>query len=128
MDKTLITSGSPFEKQIGFSRAVKFDRWILVSGTAPINDDGSSACVGDVLGQTKRCLQIIDQVLVKAGCDLEHVVRTRVYLRNMKRWEEAAAAHVKYFGAIRPACTFVEVSGFIRPEWLVEIEADAFTG
>jgi len=125
MGRVLISSGSPFEKPIGFSRAVRSGPWVAVAGTAPIAPDGGNACVGDVYGQTERCLRIIEEALSKAGCTLKQVVRTRIMLRDITRWEEAAKAHGKIFSDIRPACTFVEVTGFIRPEWLVEIEADA---
>ena len=125
MDRVLVSSGSPLEQPIGFSRAVRVGPWVAVSGTAPLNPDGSNACVGDMYGQTVRCLEIIAEALAKAGASLGDVIRTRIFLSYIRLWEQAAKAHGAFFGYIRPACTFVEVSGFIRPEWLVEIEADA---
>ena len=125
MDRVLVSSGSPLEQPIGFSRAVRIGPWVAVSGTAPLNPDGSNACVGDMYGQTVRCLEIIAEALTKAGVSLGDVIRTRIFLTDIALWEQAAKAHGVFFGDIRPACTFVEVSGFIRPEWLVEIEADA---
>jgi enamine deaminase RidA (YjgF/YER057c/UK114 family) len=122
--RKLISSGSPFEPKIGFSRAVKIGPFLAVAGTAPIAADGSVASPGDLYGQTKRCLEIIAQAIGAAGLGLESVIRTRVMLTDISRWEEAARAHGEVFGDIRPACTFVEVKGLISRDWLVEIEAD----
>ena len=121
MSRRLISSGSPFEREIGFSRAVRVGDIIEVAGTAPIDANAS----GDCYRQTKRCLEIIAAALAEAGGGLEHVVRTRVMLTDMATWKEAARAHGEVFADVRPACTFVEVSRFIDPEWLVEIEATA---
>ena len=125
MTRTNITYNQPLEEQIGFSRAVRIDGIIAVSGTAPIARDGSVHCPGDVYGQTKRCLEIIKDVLERAEGRLDDVIRTRILLKDIATWQDAARAHGEYFSAIRPACTFVEVSGFVNPEWLVEVEADA---
>ena len=123
--RKLVSSGSPFEKPIGFSRAVNVNGTIAVSGTAPIAEDGTTACPGDVYGQTLRCLEIIRQAIEAAGGRMENVIRTRVMLTDISVWEDAARAHGEVFGEIRPASTFVEVSRFINEEWLVEIEATA---
>ncbi|MDO8659640.1 MAG: RidA family protein [Candidatus Parcubacteria bacterium] len=120
-----ITYNQPLEKEIGFSRAVRIDNIIAVTGTAPIAPDGSVASVGDAYGQAKRCLEIIKDVLEKADAKLEDVIRTRILLKDMKDWKDAAKAHGEYFSNIQPACTFMEVKGFINPEWLIEIEVDA---
>ena len=122
--RKLVSSGSPFEPRIGFSRAVRVGSFLAIAGTAPIAPGGGVAAVGDVYGQTKRCLEIIAQAVADAGLSLSSVVRTRVMLTDISRWEEAARAHGEVFSAIRPACTFVEVKGFINAEWLVELEAD----
>jgi enamine deaminase RidA (YjgF/YER057c/UK114 family) len=119
--RKLVSSGSAFEPKIGFSRAVRIGRTVAVSGTAPIAPDGG---VGDLYGQTRRCLEIIAQAIGKAGLGLDSVIRTRVMLTDISRWEEAARAHGEVFGEIRPASTFVEVKGLIDKAWLVEIEAD----
>ena len=119
-----ISSGSPFEKPIGFSRAVRIGERIVVSGTAPIATDGTTAHPGDMYAQTLRCLEIIREAIEKAGGGLGDVIRTRVYLADAERWQDAASAHGKIFGDIRPACTFVEVKRLIDPDWLVEIEAE----
>ncbi|HTM62150.1 MAG TPA: RidA family protein [Burkholderiales bacterium] len=123
--RKLISSGSPFEPRIGFSRAVRVGPYVAVSGTAPIAPDGGVAAPGDLYGQTKRCLEIIEEALKGAKVTLKHVIRTRVMLTDISRWEEAARAHGEIFGAVRPASTFVEVKGLINKAWLVEIEADA---
>jgi len=122
--RSQISSGSPLEPRIGFSRAVRAGNLVAISGTAPIAADGSVAARGDVYGQAQRCLEIINQAVSDAGLSMDEVIRTRVMLTDISRWEEAARAHGEVFSAIKPACTFVEVKGFINPEWLVEIEAD----
>jgi enamine deaminase RidA (YjgF/YER057c/UK114 family) len=118
-------SGSPFEERIGFSRAVRVGDHVAVSATAAIGDDGSAVGVDDMYAQTVRCLDIIERALQQVDATLDDVIRTRVMLTDMSRWEEAGRAHGERFGAILPASTFVEVTGFIDPAWLVEIEADA---
>jgi enamine deaminase RidA (YjgF/YER057c/UK114 family) len=119
-----VSSGSPFEPRIGFSRAVRVGSILAVSGTAPVAPGGGVAAPGDVYGQTKRCLEIVARAIADAGLTMESVIRTRVMLTDISRWEEAARAHGETFGNIKPACTFVEVKGLINREWLVELEAD----
>jgi enamine deaminase RidA (YjgF/YER057c/UK114 family) len=121
---TLISSGSPLEPQIGFSRAVRVGNLLAVAGTAPIAADGSVAAPNDVYGQTRRCLEIIAAAIDDASLSLDAVIRTRIMLTSIDTWRDAARAHGEYFSAIKPACTFVEVSRFIDPGWLVEVEAD----
>lgn len=128
MNRIRVSSGSQYEKPIGFSRAVRIGNRISVAGTAPIADDGSPAFPGDLYNQTHRCLKIIKKAIEDAGGDLDQVIRTRVYLKDAETWEEAAKAHGEVFGEIRPACTFVEVSRFVDPRWLVEIEAECQIG
>lgn len=119
-----ISSGSPYEPSIGFSRAVRVGAHISVSGTAPIAAEGGVAHLGSVYGQTRRCLEIIEQAVVQAGGMRKDIVRTRIMLTDISKWEEAARAHGEYFSEIRPACTFVGIAALISPDWLVEIEAD----
>jgi enamine deaminase RidA (YjgF/YER057c/UK114 family) len=119
-----ISSGSPYEPKIGFSRAVRIGNIISVAGTAPISEEGDVASVGDVYAQTLRCLEIIQEAIAAAGGKLENVIRIRVMLVDIETWEEAAKAHGEFFSDIRPATTFVEVSRFVHPDWLVELEAD----
>ncbi|MFE7774936.1 RidA family protein [Streptomyces sp. NPDC057445] len=120
-----VSSGSPLEPEIGFSRAVRKGAYIAVAGTAPIGDDGTTVGHGDMYAQTVRCLDIAERALNDAGASIEDVVRTRVMLTDIDRWKEAARAHGERFASVRPACTFVEVSRFIDPAWLVEVEIDA---
>jgi len=124
MPRKNISSGSPYEKSIGFSRAVRTGNRILVAGTAPIAEDGTTAFPGDVYMQTRRCLEIISKAIEEAGGTLVDVVRTRVYLVNAEDWEEAGKAHGNFFQQTKPACTFIAVSRLIDKEWLVEIEAE----
>lgn len=123
--RLLVSSGSPYEPEVGFSRAVRSGPYVCVAGTAPIAEDGGTAAVGDVYGQAVRCLDIAEQALRQAGAELTDVVRTRVMLTDIGQWRAAARAHGQRFAQVRPACTFVEVSRFIDPQWLVEIEVDA---
>lgn len=125
MSRKNITYNQPLEKEIGFSRAVRIGNIIAITGTAAIAEDGSVVSPGDVYGQAKRCLEIIKDAIEKAGGSLNNVIRTRILLKDMNTWKDAAKAHGEYFSDIQPACTFVEVSSFINPEWLIEIEADA---
>ncbi|MFJ6754690.1 MULTISPECIES: RidA family protein [unclassified Streptomyces] len=122
-----VGSGSPLEPEIGFSRAVRAGAYVAVAGTAPIGEDGSTVGPGDVHAQTVRCLDIAERALREAGACLADVVRTRIMLTDVTQWKEAARAHGERFASIRPATTFVEVSRFIDPEWLVEVEMDAVT-
>lgn len=126
--RRLIASGSPLEPRIGFSRAVRIGSHIAVAGTAPIAPGGGTSAPGDVYAQTRRCLEIVGQALAEAGASYADVLRTRIMLTDIATWEEAARAHGEVFADVRPACTFVEVSRFIDPDWLVEVEADAVAG
>ncbi len=125
MTRKLISSGSYLEPEIGFSRAVRIGNTIAVAGTAPIAASGGTDGLGDVYRQTQRCLEIVESALTDAGASLEDVIRTRVMLTDVANWKEAARAHGEVFADIRPVCTFVQVSGFVDPDWLVELEADA---
>lgn len=120
-----ISSASPFEPIIGFSRAVRIGNIVAVGGTAPIGPDGKNVGVGDPVAQTRRCIQIAAEVLAKAGASLDDVIRTRLFLTRVEDWEVVGRAHGEAFGAIRPASTMVVVKALIDDEWLVEIEADA---
>jgi enamine deaminase RidA (YjgF/YER057c/UK114 family) len=121
-----VSTSSPYEPTIGMSRALRVGPVIAVSGTAPIDSDGATVFHGDVYNQTKRCLDIALAVIVRAGGTPESVVRTRVMLVDIRHWRDAARAHGEVFANIQPACTFVEVSRFIDPDWLVEIEVDCY--
>ncbi len=123
--RQLIASGSPYERKIGFSRAVRVGNYIAVSGTAALGRDGRTVGPGDAAAQARRCLEIIAAALEQAGVSLRQVVRTRVLLVRIEDWPSVAAVHGEFFGNIRPASTIVQVARFIDPDWLVEIEADA---
>ncbi|MCF2909852.1 RidA family protein [Pseudoalteromonas sp. DL2-H2.2] len=122
--RKFISSGSHLEAPIGFSRATRIGNYIAVSGTAPI-DNGKTVFVGDVYEQTKYCLTLSLRAIEEAGGSLRDVIRTRIMLTDISTWEQAAKAHGELFSGQRPACTFVEVKGFIDPQWLVETEVDA---
>jgi enamine deaminase RidA (YjgF/YER057c/UK114 family) len=123
--RKLVSSGSPFESKIGFSRAVRVGNAISVSGTAPIGVDGRTVGVGNPAAQARRCLEIISKALVEAGASLSDVVRTRTLLVRIEDWKAVAEVHGEFFRDIRPANTLMQVSRFIDAEWLVEFEADA---
>jgi enamine deaminase RidA (YjgF/YER057c/UK114 family) len=123
--RMLVSSGSPYEPSIGFSRAVRVGRYVAVAGTGPIGPEGTTAGPGDLYAQTVRCLDIAQAALAEAGAGLPDVIRTRIMLTDITRWPEAARAHGERFGEIRPAATMVEVSRFIEQDWLVEVEVDA---
>lgn len=123
--RKLISSGSPYEPQVGISRAVRVGNVIAVSGTAPLGPDGRTVGPGDPAAQARRCLEIIAAALEHAGASLADVVRTRTLLVRIEDWQAVAAVHGEFFRDIRPANTIMQVSRFIDPEWLVELEADA---
>jgi len=123
--RKLVSSGSPYEPQIGISRAVRAGAVVTVAGTAPLGPDGRTVGVGDPALQARRCLEIVAAALSEAGASLRHVVRTRILLTRMEDWRSVARVHGEFFSDIRPANTIMQVSGFIDPEWLLEIEADA---
>ena len=124
-DRVLVSSGSYLEPVIGFSRAVRVGNLVSVGGTAPIAAGGGTAAKGDVYGQTKRCLEIVAKALADSGAGIEHTVRTRILLTDIALWQDAARAHSEIFSSIRPVTTLMQVSAFVDPDWLVEIELDA---
>lgn len=126
MDRQLVSSGSPFEGTIGFSRAVRVGDRVLVSGTAPISADGSVD--PDPEKQAARCLEIILAALAEAGAGPEHVVRTRMYLVDPADGDAVGRAHGAVFGDVRPASTMVAVSALLDPRWRIEMEAEAIIG
>ena len=125
MTRTLVSSGSPYEPKVGISRAVRAGTLISVAGTAPLGPDGRTVGVGDPAAQARRCFEIIRAALEQAGSSLGHVVRTRILLTRIEDWQAVAAVHGEFFREIRPANTIMQVTRFIDPAWLVEIEADA---
>jgi enamine deaminase RidA (YjgF/YER057c/UK114 family) len=127
MERRLISSGSPYEPVVGFSRAVRVGDRVIVAGTAPVMPDGADP-PPDAYGQAKRCLEIIARALGEAGARLEDVVRTRVYLVRTADFEEVGRAHGEVFAEIRPANTTLAIAELVDPRWLVEIEAEAVVG
>jgi enamine deaminase RidA (YjgF/YER057c/UK114 family) len=118
-----VSSGSPWEPVIGFSRAVRVEDRVLVAGTAPVWADGS--CDPDPAVQARRCLEIITAALADAGAEPVDVVRTRIYLTDRADVDVVGRVHGEVFGGIRPAATIVVVAGLADPRWRVEIEAEA---
>jgi len=124
-DRELISNGNPMESVAGFSRAVRVGPHISIGGTAPVGPDGKTVGVGDVGVQTRRCIEIIQEALERAGSGLHDVVRTRVILTDIDRWKEAIDVRKEYFADVRPVDTIMAVTRFVNPEWLVELEVDA---
>lgn len=121
--RQLIGSGSPYERTIGFSRAVRVGDRVLVSGTGPIWPDGS--CPDDAGRQARRCFEIIAEALATAGCTLADVTRTRMFLVERDAADAVSAVHGELFADVRPAATMIIVAGLLDPRWKVEIEAEA---
>ncbi len=125
MTRQHVSSGSPYEPRLGISRAVRSGRIIAVAGTAPLGPDGKTVGKGDAAAQARHCLEIVRNALEQLGARLSDVTRTRILLTRIEDWESVGQIHGEFFREIRPVNTVMQVTRFIDPDWLVEIEADA---
>ena len=125
MPRQNYSTNSPWEPVVGYSRAVRVGNQVFVTGTTATGSDGRLVGAGDAYAQTAQILRNIEAVLVRAGAAMRDVVRTRIFVTDIGRWQEIGRAHREFFGEIRPCATMVEIRRLIDPEMLVEIEADA---
>lgn len=125
MERINYSSGAKWEDIVGYSRAVKIGNVVEVTGTVAVEENSLLVCKGDAYGQTKFIIEKIEKVLHRAGASLKDVVRTRMFVTDISRWEEYGKAHGEFFKDIKPCTSMIEVKGLIDPEYLVEIEATA---
>jgi len=125
MDRRNIAGNSPYEPIVGFSRAVKIGPFVTVGGTVATGEDGKIVGVGDMYAQAVQAFKNIERALLASGAKISDVVRTRMFITDVSRWEEVARAHGEIFRDVRPAATMLQVVAMVSPEMLVEIEADA---
>jgi enamine deaminase RidA (YjgF/YER057c/UK114 family) len=125
MERINYSSGAKWEDIVGYSRAVKIGNTIEVTGTVAVDENSLLVAKDDAYGQTRFIIQKIEKVLKQAGASLKHVVRTRMFVTDISRWEEYGKAHGEFFSSIKPCTSMIEVKGLIAPEYLIEIEATA---
>jgi enamine deaminase RidA (YjgF/YER057c/UK114 family) len=121
-----VLSGSPYESRLGFARAVRIGPLISIGGTAPLGPDGKTVARGDASAQVQRCFEIIQAALEGLGAHLSDVMRTRILLTDIEDWERVGQVHGNFFKHIQPVTTVMQVARFIDPDWLVEVEVDAY--
>jgi enamine deaminase RidA (YjgF/YER057c/UK114 family) len=127
-ERQMVSSGATWESAVGYSRAVRVGSWVSVAGTTAALPGGGAVGGDDIAEQAREAIRRISAALERVGASLEHVVRTRMFVTDISRWEEVGRAHGEFFGDIRPAASMLEVRALIAPELLVEIEADAVIG
>lgn len=125
MQRQLVSSGAVWESVVGYSRAVRVGAWVSVAGTTAAAEGGGAIGGGDIGAQAREALRRIAAALEEVGAGVEHVVRTRMFVTDIRRWEDVGRAHGEVFGDVRPATSIIEVSQLIDPALLIEIEADA---
>lgn len=128
MDRRTYSTNTPWEKAVAYSRAVRVGPHVIVSGTTASNSDGSTEAVGNAYEQTVFILRKIEAALIEVGAGISDVVRTRMFVTDIDRWEEIGRAHGEFFSGINPAAPMVEVRRLVNPDHLVEIEVDAIVG
>ncbi len=121
-------TGTEWEPKVGYCRAIKAGNMIYLSGTAPVGEDGNTHAPGDGYAQARRCFEIVESAIEVMGAGRQQVVRTRMYVTDISRWQEYGRAHQEFFGEHPPVTTMVEVKGLIRPDMLIEVEVEAFVG
>jgi enamine deaminase RidA (YjgF/YER057c/UK114 family) len=124
MPTSRVHSASPYEPLVGYCRALRVGDRILVSGTAPIDDDGRPFAPGDPVAQTRRCLEVARRAVEQLGGTLAHTIRTRIYLTRVEDWPAVAQVHGEVFGPVRPVATAVVVAGLLDPQWRLELELE----
>jgi enamine deaminase RidA (YjgF/YER057c/UK114 family) len=127
-ERTNFSSGTKFESIVGYSRAVRAGNLIFISGTTAVDENGGIHGKSDVYEQAKFIFSKIEKVLIQAGASLKDVVRNRIFVTDINRWEEAGRAHAEFFGSIKPCCTMVEIKSLVDKDMLVEIETEAVIG
>lgn len=128
MERRHVSSGTEWESRVGYSRAVRVGDRVLISGTTATDDDGNVVAPGDPVAQTRRALANVVDALEAAGADVDDVVRTRLFVTDVDRWEAIGEVHGELFGDVRPASTMVEVARLVDPDLVVEVEAEAVVG